>query len=589
MKKINYRITVNINEQIMKLGFRGQLPSEHQDKKIRVQAIFSQRLVDRRFPMEVCIEDTDIGPQIRADAEIELPYVFMTPPRRRVTITFALWCGMEEILLDDQPFPVQKELFARSDAGYQPSKARFAALTAGLPLLLARSYLSEGKDMEKAKKKANDYVYKNSGISYSPRQQHTNYFADRYRKEVQRNTPLTGNRVLFLSERLPEEGGNLQRIRKMFEADPDVEVTEFINTSTIDALSREEIRKCARLCAQARAIILEDFYPQLHSLTVRPETRVVQLWHACGAFKTFGLSRMGKQGGAPQSSMNHRNYDFVSVSSERLRGIYAEAFAVPYHKIAALGVPRTDDLFDWQYKKNKREELYNRYPLLREGKAVLFAPTFRGDGNKDAYYPEDAFDVRLFMDEMPEDVVLIIKHHPFVKQPVIIPEEYSDRILDLTGKDHIDDLMLVADLLITDYSSCIFEASILELPMLFYAFDEEDYIRNRDFYFDYEQLAPGPVEHTMEGLIRAALKLLGQGGEDMEDEKEETFASCTEEAEDRDTLSRREEKFREVFLAALDGHSTERIYRYIRDHFLEKSGKPGKITELAKKETEEGL
>lgn len=574
MKKINYRITVNINERIMKLGFRGQLSEDRIGKKVRVQAVFTQRQVDRRFPMEVHIEETDIGPQIYADAMVELPYVFMTPPRRRVNVTFALWYGMEEIILDDQPFPVQKELFARTGAALRQSYPKFLGLSVVLPVLLARAYFLEKKNMEKAKKKVNDFVYRSSGISYSPRQRKTGYFAARYQKEVKKHGSLTGNNILFLSERLPEESGNLMRVKNMFEADPDVEITEFVHTQTVDALTKSELKECAEKCAQARVIILEDFYPQLHSLAVRPETTVVQLWHACGAFKTFGLSRMGKQGGAPQSSMNHRNYDLISVSSEQIRGLYAEAFAVPYHKVKALGVPRTDDLFDWQYKRAKREELYRKYPVLKDNKVVLFAPTFRGDGNKDAYYPEEMFDIQYFMDRMPEDMVCIIKHHPFIKKKPDIPRELRERVLDLTGKDHINDLMLVSELLITDYSSSIFEAAVLELPVLFYAFDLEEYTDNRDFYFDYDEIVPGPVEKTLDGLVRRARMMLGEEDEDIHAE----LSNGTDEASDiqpgnEEATGTKAEQFRKTFLEVLDGHSTKRVYEYIKTHFLVRTEK----------------
>ena len=385
MYKINYRTTVNINNQVLKLGFRGQLPDDMHNHKIRVQAVFSQRQVDRRFPMETSIEESDIGTRIHADALIELPYVFMTPPRGKVNVTFCVWYGMEEIILDDQPFPIRKELFARKEVSRRKNFPAFAGMTVLLPALLLKNYVSSGRDMGRAKKKTNNLIYRKTGVSFSPRQRNTDYFAEKYEKEVRKMPNLSGNTVLFLSAREPEPGDNLQRIRRLFEADPDVVTEEFIRTETVDRLSRAELRECAEKCARARVIILEDFYPQLHSLSIRPETTVVQLWHACGAFKTFGYSHMGKPGGAPQSSMNHRCYDFVSVSSEQIRGLWAEAFAIPYKKVQALGVPRTDDLFDWQYKRKKREELYRRYPVLRDNKVVLFAPTFRGDGNKDAW------------------------------------------------------------------------------------------------------------------------------------------------------------------------------------------------------------
>lgn len=558
MKKFNYRITVNINQNLMQLGFRCKLPDEMQDKKIRVQAVFSQRQVDRRFPMEVCIEDGEAGAQILADAKIELPYVFRQPPRHKVNITFALWCGMQEWILDDQPFPVQRELFARLEQTGKRNWLTFGCCTIGLPFLIARAWLQENKNLSKAIKKANDTVYRLSGYNYSPRQRHTDYFAAKYEQEVARQKKLVGNQVLFLSERLPEEGGNLQLLRACFEKDPDITVTQFINTHTVDALKKKDLRECAKKCAQARVIILEDFYPQLHRLNIRCDTKVVQLWHACGAFKTFGLTRMGKPGGAPQSSMNHRNYDFVSVSSERIRDIYAEAFAIPTSKVKALGVPRTDVLFDWERKRKKREELYQKYPFLRDQKIVLFAPTFRGDGNKDAYYPKDAFDLDAFLERMPENTACIVKHHPFVHQPLEIPEKWQNRALDLTGKDHINDLLLITDLLITDYSSSIFEAALLEVPMLFYAFDEQEYMDSRDFYFAYEEMVPGPIEHDFAAMTRKAARMVEGQWTPMEEDEAVS-------------LPQRMEQFREAFLGALDGQSTERIAKYIKENYLQKN------------------
>lgn len=575
MKKFNYRITVNINQNLMQLGFRCKLPDEMQDKKIRVQAVFSQRQVDRRFPMEVCIEDGEAGAQILADAKIELPYVFRQPPRHKVNITFALWCGMREWILDDQPFPVQRELFARLEQTGKRNWLTFGCCTIGLPFLIARAWLQEEKNLSKAIKKANDTVYRLSGYNYSPRQRHTDYFAAKYEQEVARQKKLVGNQVLFLSERLPEEGGNLQLLRACFEKDPDITVTQFINTHTVDALKKKDLRECAQKCAQARVIILEDFYPQLHRLNIRCDTKVVQLWHACGAFKTFGLTRMGKPGGAPQSSMNHRNYDFVSVSSERIRDIYAEAFAIPTSKVRALGVPRTDVLFDWERKRKKREELYQKYPFLRDQKIVLFAPTFRGDGNKDAYYPKDAFDLDAFLERMPENTACIVKHHPFVHQPLEIPEKWQNRALDLTGKDHINDLLLITDLLITDYSSSIFEAALLEVPMLFYAFDEQEYMDSRDFYFAYEEMVPGPIEHDFAAMTRKAARMVeGQWTPMEEDEKRMLYDQEQQESAKEDMatflpLTQRMEQFRETFLSALDGHSTERIAAYIKENYLE--------------------
>ena len=548
MRKINYRITVNITQKTMKLGFRAKMPDEMQGKRIRVQAVFTQRQVERRFPMEVVIEEGEVGDQIRADAEILLPYVFYSPPRHKVNVIFTLWCGAEEICLDDQPFPVQKELFARAEIVRKRNLFKFGLCSLGLPFLLVRDYFKEDKNFIKAAKRANDTVYRISGYNYSARQQNTDYFAARYRKYIAKNK-VNPNQILFLSEREPEKNGNLMLVKRWFEEnEPEVEITTFINTKTVDQLRKKELRDCAFKCATSAVIILEDFYPQLHSIQKRSETKIVQLWHACGAFKTFGLTRMGKQGGAPQTSMNHRNYDLVPVSSDTVRDIYAEAFGISGSKVQALGVPRTDLLFDWDYEEKKREELYGKYPILKENRVILFAPTFRGDGNKDAYYPLEAFDVNHFMERQPEDTVLILKNHPFVKQKFTVDAQWQDRVLDLSGEEHINDLMLISNLLITDYSSSVFEAAILELPMLFYAFDEKEYMDSRDFYFDYSQFTPGPVVTDFEALCEESAAML------------QNIVSANEQADLK--------KFRETFLNTVDGCSTERTCRKIKTNYI---------------------
>lgn len=540
---INYKTTVNLANRTLYLQVTGILPESVWDRHIRLQAVFSQRKTRRIFPMKVEILEEDMDRLFTATAKVRLPYVFRVPPKHDVTLTWIFWAGREEIVLDDQPFPVNKDQFSIRDYGRKKSRLKYGIYTAVMPAMLLGNYLSSGKNMEAAKKKTNAVVYRGSGYSYSPRQRNTDYFAARYQKEVSRNPKLEGNKILFLSERLPEEGGNLLCLMEELKKDPEIEILEFIQTRTVDKLKKKELNECARKCAQARVIILEDFYPQLHSIHKRPETRIVQLWHACGAFKTFGYSRLGKKGVAPQSSMNHRNYDLVPVSSSRISDIYAEAFALNPDNVKPLGVPRTDVLFDDGYKKAGREKLYRKYPQLRGSRVVLFAPTFRGDGNKDAFYPPEAFDPEAFLSGLPGDCILIVKHHPFVASPLGETPE-NDRILDLTGKDHINDLLLITDLLITDYSSSIFEAALLKVPMLFYAFDEESYLRNRDCYFGYRDFVPGKIAADQEELVKDANDILSG------------------------TVTCGSEDFVRDFLGHVDGNSTRRIADYIRDNYL---------------------
>ena len=90
---------------------------------------------------------------------------------------------------------------------------------------------------------------------------------------------------------------------------------------------------------------------------------------------------------------------------------------------------------------------------------------------------------------------------------------------------------------------------------------------SRDFYFAYEEMVPGPVEHTFSAMTRKAARMVaGQWDPTEEERKKDVLAESKDAAL---SLSRRMEQFREAFLSALDGHSTERIAEYIKENYLE--------------------
>ncbi len=88
------------------------------------------------------------------------------------------------------------------------------------------------------------------------------------------------------------------------------------------------------------------------------------------------------------------------------------------------------------------------------------------------------------------DAVVLIKMHPFVIEPPQIPEAYTDRLICATDRREINELLLVSDVVVTDYSSLVFEYSTLGRPMVFFAYDLEEYISTRDFYEPFESSYP---------------------------------------------------------------------------------------------------
>ncbi len=309
--------------------------------------------------------------------------------------------------------------------------------------------------------------------------------------------------LLFLSTRRKDLTGNFEYVYEYLKGDPAVKIRFWLHPEEIRHASFRSLFDLALKASSAKVILIDDYVLFLENMGISRKTKIVQLWHACGAFKTFGFSRIGKKGGPLQEAVTHRNYSYAFVSSASVAKYYAEGFGISEKKVIPYGIPRTDMFFDEMVRAEKREKLYTDYPCLKDKKVILFAPTFRGDGKQTAYYEKRRFDPNLLVEELPEDVVLIIKHHPFVRLSYSIDEKYRDRVFDFSGKSEINDLLFITDLMITDYSSVIYEASLLDIPMLFYAYDLENYVATRDFYPGYDHFVPGKIVRTQEELIEA--------------------------------------------------------------------------------------
>jgi CDP-ribitol ribitolphosphotransferase len=293
--------------------------------------------------------------------------------------------------------------------------------------------------------------------------------------------------------------------------------------------------------ATARYFIIDDYYYPVYVSSLRKGTEVIQLWHACGAFKKFGYSVLDKSYSPDDDYLKmvqiHRNYSKVYVSGEACVAPYADAFGMTQERIYPLGVPRTYQLLNTVRQARVREKLYDRYPEWRKKRIILLAPTFRGNGQTTAHYDQE-LDFEKFRRELGPDTVLLLRMHPFFLNPPIVPDAYSDQIINMTDYPDINDLMQIADILITDYSSVIFEFALLQKPMIFLVNDLQSYKAERDFYFPYESFVPGPIVSTFEDVI-AWIKR-GQ----FDTQKIETFAN--------------------QFFTYQDGEATKRIV----DHLL---------------------
>ncbi len=331
-------------------------------------------------------------------------------------------------------------------------------------------------------------------------------------------------RILFTSRLISEMSGNLKVVRdRMVERglDREYELVTMLKPGLTERWAFRDRFRLASALARADVIVLDDSFPPLDWVDLDPDVRIVQLWHAAGAFKTVGYSRAGKPGDLDPFSRFQKDYTAAIVSSDLDVPFYAEAFGIPEARVVPTGIPRMDRFFDPEARAAGSAAARAAFPEIAGRQTILFAPTYRGETIRDATYAYDLLDyAALHALCIDRDAVVIIKMHPFVQQPPVIPEAFRDRIIDGSAAAvDVNDLLLVVDLLITDYSSIVFEYSTLGRPMLFFAYDLDGYVAARDFYFPFESFVPGRIVRTFAELLDAIR------ADDYEVEKVAAFAA----------------------------------------------------------------
>lgn len=352
------------------------------------------------------------------------------------------------------------------------------------------------------------------------------------------------NQVLFTSDSRGELSGNLDFVYKEMKRQG---ITDQMKVSFIFKKHVSERRnifdkiRFPILLGKAKYIFLDDYHPMLINLKFRRSQEIIQVWHAVGAFKTVGYSRIGKKGGHFFHNKNHRYYTKTFVASEQDIPIYAEAFGIQEKCIIPSGVPRTDVFFDKEYQKKIRENVFTAYPKIKGKNVILFAPTFRGNGHRTAFYPFFKIDIAKLADYAKRhNTIILIKMHPLVRNKFRIPKEYKEQFLDVYDYREVNNLLFITDLLVSDYSSIVYEFALLKKPMLFYAYDLDDYISSRDFYVDYNSFVPGKIVNDFDELLLALEK--------------------------KDFESYKIEPFLNKHFKYLDGKATERLIENIFNH-----------------------
>lgn len=309
--------------------------------------------------------------------------------------------------------------------------------------------------------------------------------------------PLNKKKVFFVATHDDSEEGNIGIVaRAIKERMPEYKLVYLTKRDGVRHPFSFFIGKAFQL-ATSKTVFLDNMFMPMAYTPFSKKAKVVMLWHGTGTIKKFGMDSDTGEVYRLAKKANKRLTHLI-VNSKRTKKQYMTAFNMPAEKTHILGLPRTDLLYDEEKKKELVKEFYREYSELADKRLILYAPTFR-DAQSDN--PQIEIDLEKAKRNLKENEVLMLRLHPFVAGNYT-KEDELDGIYNMSSYKGVTTLLLVSDLLITDYSSIIFEYALLDRPMLFYAYDLDDFANNgRDFYEDYEKFVPGKIVKTNDELF----------------------------------------------------------------------------------------
>ncbi len=248
--------------------------------------------------------------------------------------------------------------------------------------------------------------------------------------------------------------------------------------------------------ATSKFVFMNDNFMPMAKLRFKSNAVITQLWHAEGAFKRFGLHIDQPEEIRNLEIAGNNKLSYVVCSSEQVADIYSEAFGVSRYKVLPLGAPRIDEFFKKINMERLKSDFYKEFPECKNKKLVLYAPTFR-DNRADDIKLLDSLDIQSFNDRFGDEYRLLVRLHPQIHNS----SANLNGATDVSGYKKLNNLIRLADIMVTDYSSICMDFAFLDKPLYFYAFDLEKYVSDRSFYEDYESYVPGPVARDFQTLM----------------------------------------------------------------------------------------
>lgn len=273
----------------------------------------------------------------------------------------------------------------------------------------------------------------------------------------------------------------------------------------------------------------------------------LQTWHGTPLKKMlFDIENVqGREEGYLERVHNAtKTWDYLISPSEYASNAFKSAFR--YNgEILQVGYPR-NDIF---YKEDREEvarKVRRELKIPEDKKVILYAPTFRDNehNGKNKFVFNLKMDLNELKEQIGDEYIILLRMHVVISNKLTIPEELRDFAFNVSNYPDIQELCLISDMLMTDYSSIMFDFANTKKPLLFFTYDLEEYKNDiRGFYMDFESEAPGPLLFTTEDIIDAVKNI-----DDVKLKYEEKY-----------------NKFIEKFCSLEDGNAAKRVVDNVFD------------------------
>ena len=300
-------------------------------------------------------------------------------------------------------------------------------------------------------------------------------------------------KVVFCSNRSQTLSGNLTNLKNEFEQDKTFKIKVQTFNFKRNLIGRfiyffQSVQSMYEL-ATADLFIIDDYFLPIYFVDNKLErNKVVQVWHAIGHLKKYGLSIEKNR----QSMIKHHsNYDFVVANAPGDVPAILSSFDITEDKVHVLGAPRLDDLVKQPVRQqtNEKENIF------------MYAPTYRDATNEDSVYHYIDNLIKKFIEfaSKSEDY-LYISLHPYLKIEKI--DTYGANNINIFKDGNKSSKLLgEIDVLITDYSSIAFDFAYLKKPVIYYHYAKDYHFDLEESYFDYKTMGFGEVVDNHEELI----------------------------------------------------------------------------------------